>query len=112
MDTDDYGQYSLPAASLGDQSLYLPTGQVVTLLVYDDQPLKIDLPKHVALKVIEATMAVKGDTTNQVLKDVSLETGLIVKAPHFIQKGDIISVDTLNGSYRERQKANSNQTTA
>jgi elongation factor P len=62
------------------------------------------LPKNVYLEVTYAENITKGDTTSSVLKDATLETGLVVKVPAFIKTGDVISVDTSTGDYRERKK--------
>ena len=104
MDPKDFAQYSLKVESLADKVAYLVEGQSVGLLLIEGQPATIELPKNVWLKVEAAEKAVKGDTSTSVLKEVRLSTGLIVKAPAFIKKGDVISVDTFYGTYRERQK--------
>jgi len=62
------------------------------------------IPKNVPLLVTYTEDAVKGDTSSAITKDATLETGIVIKVPAFIKQGDLISVDTLNGSYRERVK--------
>ena len=71
---------------------------------FDGRVINIELPKNIFLKVVYAENVVKGDTTSSVLKDAELETGITVKVPAFIKEGDVISVDTSTGGYRERQK--------
>ena len=66
--------------------------------------ITVEMPKNVYLEVTYTEAVVKGDTTSSVLKDATLETGAIVKVPAFIKVGDIISVDTSTGQYRERKK--------
>ena len=66
--------------------------------------INVELPKNLYLEVTYAEDVVKGDTTSSVLKDATLETGKVVKVPSFIKTGDIISVDTATGEYRERKK--------
>ena len=56
------------------------------------------------IRVVRAEDVVKGDTTSSVLKDATLETGLVIKVPAFIKVGDVVSVDTSTGEYRERKK--------
>ena len=104
MDTSDYQQYSLELTELAEQQAYLVAEQTATLYLKDGQPLKLDLPKNVYLKVVEAPTVVKGDTSGDLTKEVRLETGLRVKTPAFIKTGDFISVDTSTGTYRERRK--------
>ena len=104
MDPETYDQYHLDNNLVGDRTDYLTEGQRLTLVFVDRQPISLELPKNVDLEVIEAAPAVRGDTANAVLKDVKLSTGLVIKAPGFIKAGDVISVDTEAGSYRERLK--------
>lgn len=66
--------------------------------------ITVELPKNLYLEVTYTEDVVKGDTTSSVLKDATVETGLVVKVPSFIKVGDIISVDTATGEYRERKK--------
>ena len=71
---------------------------------FDGKVITVEMPKNVYLEVTYTEAVVKGDTTSSVLKDATLETGAIVKVPAFIKVGDIISVDTSTGEYRERKK--------
>ena len=66
--------------------------------------ITVELPKNVYLAVTYTEDVVKGDTTSSVLKDATLETGKVIKVPAFIKVGDIVSVDTATGDYRERKK--------
>ena len=66
--------------------------------------INVALPKNLFLEVTYTENVVKGDTTSNVLKDAKLETGLTIKVPAFIKVGDVISVDTASGEYRERKK--------
>ena len=104
MSQDDYSQYELPAAVLDDKLPYLVEEQKFILLLLEGRPLTVEIPKNVWLRVESAPPVVKGDTTSTVLKEIRLETGLTVKAPAFIKTGDVISVDTATGVYRERRK--------
>ena len=71
---------------------------------FDGKVINVELPKNLYLQVTYTEDVVKGDTTSSVLKDATLETGLVVKVPGFIKTGDVISVDTASGEYRERKK--------
>jgi elongation factor P len=68
------------------------------------KPITVELPKNVPLLVTYAEDAVKGDTSSSITKDATLETGIVIKVPAFIKQGDVISVDTATGAYRERIK--------
>ena len=102
MDPASYDQYSLSIEMIGDRANYLTDNQRLVLIFVDEQAIGLELPKNVELEVIETAPAVRGDTTTTVLKDVKVDTGLTVKAPGFIKIGDVISVDTETGNYRER----------
>lgn len=104
MDPESFEQFQLPASSMEDAAQYLKEGDMVTLQSFDGRVINVELPKNVYLEVTYSETIVKGDTTSSVLKDATLETGLTVKVPAFIKVGDIISVDTSTGEYRERKK--------
>lgn len=102
MDTETYEQPALDASTLGDVVNYLIEGLQAKLTSYENEPLDIELPTTVDLEVTEAEFAVKGDTATGANKHVTLETDLKVQVPLFIEKGDIIRVDTRNGNYVTR----------
>ncbi len=104
MNEDTYEQFEVSADILGDQAGYLKEGDKAQAQLFDDQVINIELPKNVPLKVVYTEDVVKGDTTSNVQKDAELETGITVKVPSFIKQGDVISVDTSTGAYRERVK--------
>ena len=83
---------------------YLKEGCELNLQVFDGRVINVELPKNLYLEVTYTEDVVKGDTTSSVLKDATLETGLVIKVPAFIKQGDIVSVDTATGEYRERKK--------
>jgi elongation factor P len=104
MDTANYEQFSLGADGMEDKGSYLKEGDIVTAQMFNGRVINIELPKNVPLKVAYTENAVKGDTSSAITKDATLETGLVVKVPAFIKQGDLISVDTATGTYRERVK--------
>jgi len=104
MNGDSFEQFEVSADLVGDGAGYLKEGDQVTLQFFNDQPINVELPKNVPLKVVYTENVVKGDTTSSVLKNAELETGITVKVPAFIKQGDLISVDTTSGAYRERVK--------
>lgn len=104
MDPSSFEQFQLPAEDMGDMSDYLKEGDEVGLQFFGDRVINVELPKNVYLEVTYAEDVVKGDTTSSVLKDATLETGKVVKVPAFIKTGDVIKVDTRDGSYLERKK--------
>lgn len=105
MDPNSFEQFELAKELVDDAASYLREGDDVVLQSFNDQIINIELPKNVFLEVRYCEDVVKGDTASNVLKDAKLETGLIVRVPAFIKIGDIISVDTETGEYRERKKS-------
>lgn len=104
MDQNNYEQFELPVEDLGSQVGYMKEGDQVTAMLFEGTVIGIELPKNVPLKVVYTEDVVKGDTTSSVQKEAELETGIAVKVPSFIKQGDLISVDTSTGAYRERVK--------
>lgn len=104
MDPENFEQFSIATSIADNATNYLKEGDSVGLQFFNGQVINLELPKNVYLEVTYAEDVVKGDTTSSVQKDVTTETGLVVKAPAFIKQGDVISVSTEDGSYRERKK--------
>jgi elongation factor P len=104
MDPSSFEQFQLPADVVEDAKGYLKEGDELSLQFFDGRVINVELPKNVYLTVTYAEDVVKGDTTSSVLKDATLETGMVAKVPAFIKTGDVISVDTSTGEYRERKK--------
>ena len=102
MDLDTYEQPALSGDVLGSDASYLKEGLEVKLTFYEGEPLDVELPLSIDLKVVEAEPSVRGDTATGVTKRVVTETGLQVQVPAFIEVGDTIRVNTTNGSYVTR----------
>lgn len=104
MDPESFEQFELSADTVEDAANYLKEGDTLSIQFFDGKVINVELPKNLYLEVTYAEDVVKGDTTSSVLKEATLETGLIVRVPAFIKTGDIVSVDTTTGEYRERKK--------
>ena len=104
MDPENFEQFELSADIVDTARDYLKEGSELNLQLFDGRVINVELPKNLYLEVTYAEDVVKGDTTSNVLKDATLETGITVKVPAFIKTGDIVSVDTSTGEYRERKK--------
>lgn len=102
MNMDNYEQLELSAEQIGDNKNYLIENMNVYVILYEGELLGIDLPDKVELEVTETEPAVRGNTTNNALKDATLETGLVVKVPMFIEQGEKILVTTADGKYSSR----------
>ncbi len=102
MDTETYEQPVLGTATLGPAVNYVKEGMEAKLTLYENEPLDIELPTSVDLEVVEAEVGVKGDTATGATKTVTTETGLKVQVPLFIERGDVVRVDTRTGAYVTR----------
>ncbi len=102
MDTETFEQIALPAAVMEDKVPYMKEGMDLVIAVYEDEPLDVELPTTVDLEVVDAEMAVAGDTATGAMKKVTLETGLQVQVPLFVETGNVIRVDTRTGEYVTR----------
>lgn len=104
MDPNSFEQFELSADLVDEAKNFMKEGDELALQFFDGKVITVEMPKNVYLEVTYTEAVVKGDTTSSVLKDATLETGAVVKVPAFIKVGDIISVDTSTGEYRERKK--------
>jgi elongation factor P len=102
MDLDDYDQIPIPKEVLGANSNYLKDSMEVQIKFYEGRVIGIELPSHVVLEVTYTEPAVRGDTATSATKPITLETGLEVQAPLFINTGDKVKIDTRTGEYVER----------
>ena len=104
MDPPTFEQFELPEDIVADAAGYLKEGDNLDIQSFGDKIINVELPKNLYLEVTYTEDVVKGDTTTNIMKDATLETGLIIKVPAFIKTGDVVSVDTSSGEYRERKK--------
>ncbi|MFC2702752.1 MAG: elongation factor P [Candidatus Nanosyncoccus sp.] len=104
MDPTTFEQYELSKDLVGDSKDFMKDGDEMEIQFYNGSAINLTLPKNLWLEVTYTENAVKGDTSTSVMKDATLETGVVIKVPAFIKTGDIVSVDTETYAYRERQK--------
>jgi len=104
MDTESYEQYALGDDVLGDTMKYIVPESMVTVDWYEGSPIGVELPAAVELKVVETAPGIKGATASAQRKPATLETGLVVQVPPFVNEGEMIKISTENGSYLERAK--------
>lgn len=102
MDMETYDQVEIPADRLKWESKFLLEGMTIEIVFYQSEILGINLPEKIALEVTEASPAVAGNTATNAMKEVTLETGLVVKVPMFIEQGEKIIVTTWDGKYSSR----------
>lgn len=102
MDNQSYDQISVGSTSLGDSANYLLEGNAAVLQMYGDEIVGVDLPAAVELSIAETEPGIQGDRVSGARKPATLETGLIVQVPLFVNPGDRIKVDTRSGEYLSR----------
>ena len=102
MNNETFEQVGLSAEILGDAVQYLIPNIKLNIEFYESRPVGIELPLTVEMKVMETEPAIKGASVSNVGKPAKMETGLVVQVPPFINEGDVIRIDTANGSYIER----------
>jgi elongation factor P len=102
MDTTTFDQFPVTEALLGDAVGYLKENDTLSLLQYDGRTLGVELPTAVELGVTETEPGFKGDTANAAFKPATLETGLVIDVPLFVNPGDRVRVDTRSKRYIER----------
>ena len=102
MDLENYEQFSFSLETLGDMAAYLQDGKEMSAVMFEEKPITIQLPPKVDLKVAETTPGVKGDRAQSGTKAATLETGVTVQVPLFINEGDVIRINTETGEYVER----------
>jgi elongation factor P len=102
MDTETYEEIALPREVLEDVIPYLVENMTLEMSFYEGEPLDIELPTTVDLEVVHTEPGVKGDTASAATKPATLSTGLVVQVPLFVDVGDIVRIDTRDGSYVTR----------
>ena len=102
MDTETYEQMHMSAEALGDSVNYLIPEATIAVEFYGSEPVGIELPVTVDLKVVDTVPGIKGATASNQIKPATVETGLVVNVPPFINTGDVIRVSTESGEYLSR----------
>lgn len=102
MDNETYTQMAIALEDVGTAADYLSEGMTALLPMYDGRPISVDLPPSVELAVTAAEPGVKGDRVSGATKPVTLETGLVIQVPLFVDQGDVVKVDTRTGDYMTR----------
>jgi elongation factor P len=102
MDTESYEQMHISAEALGDSVNYIMPDATIAVEFYGNEPVGIELPPTVDLKVTDTAPGIKGATASNQIKPATLETGLVVNVPPFVNTGDTIRVSTDTGEYLSR----------
>jgi elongation factor P len=102
MDSESYEQLELQASQLEYELNYLKENMVVTILIYNGETIGVELPNTVELEVTETEPGIKGDTASGGTKPATVQTGLVVQVPFFVNQGDVLVVNTSDGKYVSR----------
>jgi elongation factor P len=102
MNKETFDQIPMNRSAVGDMTLYLKENDDCQVLTYGDEAISVELPAAVVLTVAETEPAIRGDTAQGATKPATLETGLVVTVPLFVNIGDKVKVDTRSGAYLER----------
>ena len=102
MNTETYDQVEVPGSKLENEKRFLKEGIEIKLDYYEGELLGVTLPEKIEFEVVETEPAVKGNTTNNAMKDAKIETGYTVKVPLFISQGEKIIISTSDGKYSSR----------
>jgi len=104
MNTETYEQFHLSAATLEDSIPYMVPNIKMKIEFYETSPIGVELPASVELRVVSTEPGLRGATVSNVNKPATLETGLVIQVPPFVNEGELIRVDTSEGKYMERVK--------
>ena len=102
MDTETYEQLELPGTRIQDELKYLKENMVVSIIMFGSETLGVELPNTVDLEVKETEPGIRGDTSSGGSKPATMETGLVVQVPFFVNEGDILTINTADGTYISR----------
>ncbi len=102
MDSETFDQFSVSAKQIGDDARFLKEGTEVFVSTYEAEVLGVDLPVAVDLRVTQTDPGFAGDTATGAKKSATVETGLVVQVPLFVNEGDLLRIDTRTGEYMTR----------
>lgn len=102
MDTNTYEQLELPGSQIEEELKYMKENMVVSIIMFGTETLGVELPNTVDLEVKETEPGIKGDTSSGGSKPTTMETGLVVQVPFFVSEGDVLTINTSDGTYISR----------
>ncbi len=102
MDNENFEQSTVSEEAMGDAGNYITEGSTVTFLMYGDEIIGTDLPASVELAITETEPGIQGDRVSGARKPATLDSGLVIQVPLFVETGDRVKVDTRTGEYQTR----------
>jgi elongation factor P len=104
MDQETYEQHHVPSDVVGDTARYLVEGATAVIPIHEGTPIGVELTASAVLRVSKTNPGIKGDRVSGAMKPATLETGITIQVPLFVEEGDRVKVDTRSGQYLERVK--------
>ena len=104
MDSNSYEQIEIGLNEIGDAKRWLVGQETCEIILWDDNPILVDPPVNVELRIVKSEPGVKGDTVSGATKPAELETGVVIQVPLFVNEGEVVKVDTRDESYLGRAK--------
>jgi elongation factor P len=104
MDLETYDQLHVPRTIAGEGRNYLVEGSTAQVVTHEGVAISVELPASIVLAIKQTDPGVKGDTRTGSMKPATLQTGIVVQVPLFVEEGERIKVDTRTGAYIEREK--------
>jgi elongation factor P len=102
MDTNTYDQIYIDEKGLGDARNYIKEGLVIEVLIYQGNPIGVEIQNFVNLQIVKTEPGIRGDTATNVTKPALLESGYTIQVPLFVEEGEVVKIDTRTGQYIER----------
>jgi elongation factor P len=104
MDQASYEQFAIPAKVVEEEARFIKENLIINVLLFNERPVSVSLPNFVELEVTETDPGIRGDTATGGKKPATLETGAVINVPLFIERGEVLKIDTRSGEYVERVK--------
>ena len=102
MDSQSYDQLTIQADVIGDDIKFLKENEEIDVLLWNGNPINVELPSFIEAEITQTDPGVKGDTASGATKPATIETGAVIQVPLFIKEGERVRVDTRSGEYVER----------
>jgi elongation factor P len=104
MDNENFEQFNIPKIMFGSSAKFIKEGMNLLIAFESDEPIMAEAPSHVEMEITYTEPAVKGDTATNTLKNATVESGVEIRVPLFVNVGDRVKIDTRTGDYMERVK--------
>lgn len=104
MDPADYSQLTIPGQVMKEEAKFLKEGLQLTVQLWEERPLWVELPSKMEFTITETDPGIKGNSVSNMYKNATLDNGMVVRVPLFVEQGEKVIIDTRTGDYAERVK--------